>query len=271
MHFIRKGSGFPPLIFVHGLACSSDDWGAQVAHFSLRHDVVACDLRGHGETPGRAHECTIPTLGGDVAALVAELEYTGAILIGHSMGCRVVLEAARLDPARIGGLVLLDPNMIGMGDRAKADAAIRYMNSLPDFATFADGLFRDMFLRESAVSRAIVARAKVLPGDVGAGLYESMADWDVEHARAALAGARAPLLAIQSTIVNAEKKRLPLKPGETTPWLDLVRANVPGARIEVIADAGHFPQIERPEDVNRLLAGFLAGLSRSPGLLPQTS
>ena len=262
MHFIRTGAGSPPLVFVHGLGCANDDWRAQVAHFAARYDVLACDLRGHGQTPGRARECTIANLGGDVAALVANLDYRGAILIGHSMGCRVVLEAARLGPARIGGLVLLDASLIGMGDRAKADAAIRQMQSLPDFAAFADGLFREMFLRESAVSRAIVARAKALPADIGAGLYESLANWDVEHMRAALAAVRAPLLAIQSTTVNAERKRLPLKAGETTPWLDLVRARVPGARIEVIADAGHFLQIERPEDVNRLLAGFLAGLPR---------
>jgi len=112
MHFIRKGSGSPPLVFVHGLACSGDDRRAQVAHFSLRHDVLACDLRGHGQTPGRVQECTIANFGGDVAALVANLEYKGAILIGHSMGCRVVLEAARRDPARIGGLVLLDAGLI---------------------------------------------------------------------------------------------------------------------------------------------------------------
>jgi pimeloyl-ACP methyl ester carboxylesterase len=262
VHFIREGFGSPPLIFVHGLACANDDWRAQVAHFRVRHDVVACDLRGHGQTPGRAPECTISSLGGDVAALIASLEYTGAILVGHSMGCRVVLEAARLAPARIGGLVLLDASMIGMGDRAKADAAIRQMNSLPDFATFAERLFSEMFLRESAVSRALIARAKALPADVGRGLYESLATWDVEHARTALAAVRVPLLAIQSTTVNAGMRRLPLKAGETTPWLDLVRDSVPGARIEVMVDAGHFPQIELPEGVNRLLAGFLAGLSR---------
>ena len=83
MYFICKGSGSPPLVFVHGLACAHDDWRAQVAHFSVRHEVLACDLRGHGQTPGRAQECTIANFSGDVARLVANLEYKGAILIGH--------------------------------------------------------------------------------------------------------------------------------------------------------------------------------------------
>jgi pimeloyl-ACP methyl ester carboxylesterase len=92
-----------------------------------------------------------------------------------------------------------------------------------------------------------------------------MANWDVDRARDTLAAVRAPVLAIQSTTVNAEMKRLPLKAGDTTPWLDLVRDTVPGARIEVIADAGHFPQIDLPDDVNRLLDGFLEELSQVPG------
>jgi pimeloyl-ACP methyl ester carboxylesterase len=262
MYFIRNGSGFPPLVFVHGFACAHDDWRAQLDSFSSRHEVIACDLRGHGATPGHAHECTIAHYGGDVAALIANLDLKGAVLLGHSMGCRVVLEAARLDPARIGGIVLLDGSMVGMGDAAQADAVIRQMKALPDFATFADALFSQMFLQQSAVSRAIVARARSLPAEVGSALYESFARWDVEHMRAALAAVRAPLLAIQSTWVDAARKRVPLQTGQTTPWLDLVRSSVPGARIEVIANAGHFPQIERATEVNRLFETFVEGLVR---------
>lgn len=260
MHFVRNGAGSPPLVFVHGFACAHDDWSAQLAHFCGRHQVVACDLRGHGATPGRAHECTIAHYGGDVAALIANLDLRGVVLAGHSMGCRVVLEAARLDPSRVGGIVLLDGSMIGMGDPVQADAVIRHMKALPDFATFADGLFSQMFLHESVLSKAVVARARSLPAETGSALYESLARWDVEHMRAALAAVRAPLVAIQSTWVNAERKRVPLQAGQTTPWLDLVRSSVPGARTEVIANADHFPQIERSQVVNQLIGAFLATL-----------
>ena len=82
MHFIRQGSGAPALVFVHGFACSLEDWRAQLAHFEKTHEVVACDLRGHGETPGQPQECSIEHYGGDVAALVNNLELREVVLIG---------------------------------------------------------------------------------------------------------------------------------------------------------------------------------------------
>lgn len=261
MHFIHSGSGSPSLVFVHGFACAHDDWDAQIAHFSGKHAILACDLRGHGATPGRAGECTIANFGGDVAALVANFDIKDAVLVGHSMGCRVVLEAARLDPARIGGIVLVDGSMNG-GNPALAEAALRQLRSAPSFAAFANGLFGGMFLEESAVSRAIIERAKALPADVGTSVYESLVRWDVEHMRDALSAVRAPLLAVQSTVITPERKRVSIQAGQTTPWLDLVRAMVPGASIELITGAGHFPQIERADVINRLIGTFVGSLVR---------
>ena len=90
---IREGSGMPPIVFVHGFLCRHQDWRHQVSHFAKDHTVVACDLRGHGETPRGESPMTVETLGGDVAEMLQEEGLTGAILIGHSMGCRIVMEA----------------------------------------------------------------------------------------------------------------------------------------------------------------------------------
>lgn len=258
MHFVHTGAGAPPLVFVHGFACAHEDWQAQFAAFSGTHEVVACDLRGHGLTPGRPHECTIAHYGGDVAALVANLDLQGAVLIGHSMGCRVILEAARLASERIGGLVLVDGSLMGAGDPSTAEAAMRQSIDAVGFPAFADALFSQMFLKPTEASRAVVARAKALPAETGSALFPNLIRWDAEHMDAALSAVRAPLLVIQSTWVNAERKRASMKKGQTTPWLDLVRSRVPGARIEIVPDAGHFPQIENAAEVNRLIGGFLA-------------
>ena len=243
MRYFSRGRGAPPLVFVHGFTCDHSDWRFQVSHFQSQRQVVACDLRGHGSTPGRPAECTIGHYGGDVAALLGKLGFEKSILVGHSMGCRVVLEAARLDPERVGAIVLIDG-----GRRLSADP-VRGV----DYADFADALFSQMFLRPSAQSQAIMARAKRMPAETAIAAWLSMVRWDAEHMEPALAAVRAPLTAIQSTTLNADGKRVPLQAGQPLPWFDLIRQHVPAARLEIVPDSGHFTQLEAAASVNRLI------------------
>jgi pimeloyl-ACP methyl ester carboxylesterase len=258
MHFVRAGQGAPPLLFVHGFACSLEDWRAQLEHFERNHSVVACDLRGHGETPGRPQECSIEHYGGDVAALVNHLELNRCILIGHSMGTRVVLEANRLIPERVAGLVLIDGSRSGSGDPDAAERAARAAVESSGYPAFAEHLFRSMFFKASPQADAIVARAVRQSREFGPLLWPSMARWDAAWMEAALAAVRAPLLAIQSTTRDSQLRRSPLKSGQSTSYLDLIRSAVPGASVAVVPDTGHFTQIEAAGEVNRLIAQFIA-------------
>ncbi len=257
MNFVREGRGHPSLVFVHGFACSHLDWRAQLGDFSVDHEVVACDLRGHGATPGRPQECSIEHYGGDVAALAGNLGLSRIVLVGHSMGCRVVLEAARLDPERVAGIVLVDGSRQGIGDPDAAERSARAALEAQGYAAFMRPFFEAMFLQKTALSESVVERALRLPAEVGAALFPRMARWDAGSMEAAVRAVRAPVLAVQSTYVNTERKRVPIRPGDTTPWLDLLKQHVKDLRIEVLGGVGHFSQLEAPERLNRLLRGFL--------------
>ncbi|MEA3193003.1 MAG: hypothetical protein QOD26_1336 [Betaproteobacteria bacterium] len=254
MHFVRAGAGAPPIFFVHGFACSLEDWKFQLDFFSKTNEVVACDLRGHGQTPGRPAECSIEHYGGDVAALINNLELKGVVLVGHSMGCRVVLEAARLVPKRVSALVLVDGSRNATGDAAAAEASARATVQNLGYATFAEHLFRQMFFKPSAQADAIVARAVKSSAEFGPELWPRVTRWDAGAMDAAFAALHAPVLAIQSTTRNVQLQRAPLKPGDTSPWLDYLRSR--GARIEIVPDTGHFTQLEAPERVNQLIEEF---------------
>ena len=258
MHFVRTGSGAPALVFVHGFACTHEDWRAQIEHFQRSHDVVACDLRGHGRTPGRPHECSIEHYGGDVAALVNNLELARAVLVGHSMGCRVVLEAARLIPDRVAGIVLVDGSRNAASDPEGAEAVARATIEKLGYARFAEALFRQMFFNPSAEADAIVERAVRSSAEFGPQLWPRITRWDAGQMDAAFAALRSPVLAIQSTTRNAQLERAPLRPGDTSPWIDYLGAR--GARVEIVPDTGHFTQLEAPSVVNRLVADSLRQL-----------
>jgi pimeloyl-ACP methyl ester carboxylesterase len=95
MRMTRAGSGGPPMVFVHGLACDATDWQAQVDWFKARTTVVVGELPGHGSSPGTPADCTVEAYGVALARAMTESRLPPAILVGHSMGCRVVLEACR--------------------------------------------------------------------------------------------------------------------------------------------------------------------------------
>jgi pimeloyl-ACP methyl ester carboxylesterase len=241
---------------VHGFLCSHEDWRFQLKELKQKHEVVACDLRGHGSTPGRPHECSIEHFGGDVIALANNLELPPFILIGHSMGCRVVLEANRIAPERVAGIVLVDGSRAGSGDPDAVEAAARGQIERSGYKAWAEDLFRQMFFKSTPAAERLVQRAVRQSAEIGAALWPRLARWDAAVLETALAAVRAPVLVIQSTTRNSQGQRTALQPGQTSPYLELLKEKVPGVKVELLPGLGHFAQLEAPECVNRLIAEF---------------
>lgn len=257
----REGQGRPTIVFVHGFGCARSDWRAQVAHLKDRFETVAVDLGGHGRTPGsEAHEI-IDTHGRDVAALLADLAIERAVLVGHSMGCRIVMHAMSEAPDRVAGVILVDGSRLGAAgstayrDRQKRVAEIGYR-------AFIEPMFAQMFLpsADPAIAQPIIDRALNMPAKLAGNLFPNIGKWDSERFDEIFAKARVPLMAIQTTYMTPEGRRASMQNDQASAYLDDVRRLVPGARVEIIENAGHFPQIEQPEEVNALIDDFLAGL-----------
>ena len=258
MRMTRAGTGGPPLVFVHGFACDGTDWQAQVDSLETRTTVVVCELPGHGSSPGTPAECTIEAYGVAVARALTKLELRSAILVGHSMGCRVVLEASRVQPDAVSGLVLVDGSRIGEGDPMAAARAMADELAGDGYPRFVRQFFESMFVPSSdpALARAIIDRALHLPAAVGRTLMTDLAGWDAREVESALDSVRVPLLAIQSTTLDTARERVSLEPGLSSPWLELVRAHVPQATIKMLSGSSHFPQIERADEITALIADF---------------
>lgn len=256
MHVKRSGSGLPPLVFVHGFGCASEDWDAQRRALEGKHEIIACDLPGHGRTPAAVKDARIEHFAGEVAGLLEQ----PSVLIGHSMGCRVVLQAAALRPEQVMGIVLVDGSRVGTGDPAVAQRTVAQQLDAAGYGKFIDSFFASMILRPLPTRDELLARAKRLPEDFGRALFLDIVRWDAAKLENALEAIRAPMLVIQSTAMNAERKRVTMKAGDTSPWLELIKTHVPQARISIIPGVGHFTQIEAPDDVSRLVGGFAARL-----------
>jgi pimeloyl-ACP methyl ester carboxylesterase len=139
-----RGQGDMALVFIHGWACDRSFWREQLDVFAEDYRVVALDLGGHGESGADREAWSMTTLGGDVQAVVENLNLERVVLVGHSMGGVVALEAARLMPQRVVGIVGVD---------TLHDAEVEYS---PELAREAVALFRADF-RETMVTKRFAA------------------------------------------------------------------------------------------------------------------
>ncbi|KAJ3389466.1 hypothetical protein HDU84_008689 [Entophlyctis sp. JEL0112] len=98
-----------PLLVAHGLFGSRQNWrslGKQLA-LRTRRDVVAVDLRNHGDSPhARAHD--YPAMAADLVALCDSLGFPRVALMGHSMGAKTAMHLALAEASRVSSLIAVD-------------------------------------------------------------------------------------------------------------------------------------------------------------------
>ena len=122
------GKGEPALVFIHCWSCDSNYWREQIQPFKQKYTLVTVDLAGHGGTDGNRTDWTMARFGQDVATALAAVPNQQIILVGHSMGGNVAIEAARLLKGRVIGIIGVDTfKSIGapLPTRAQVDAAVK--------------------------------------------------------------------------------------------------------------------------------------------------
>ena len=238
------GTGAPALVFVHGWSCDRGYWSPQLDHFARRYQVVSIDLAGHGESGFGREAWTMPAFGADVLAVVEKLGLGEVVLIGHSMGGDVVVEAALHLPGRVAGVVWVDVYS-KLGEPHSREQVDDFLAPLrEDFVTGARDLIRRMFGpgAEADLVERVVADMSAAPPEIAV----DVADHAVSNDGAILASLReltAPLVAI-----NAD-----YRPND----IESLRSY--GVETVLMPGVGHFLMMEDPEGFNRLLSEVIVG------------
>ena len=240
-----SGTGSPALVFIHGWMCDQSFWVAQVEYFRETNTVVTIDLPGHGLSGVEREPWSVLALGADVQAVVEDLDLSDVVLIGHSMGGPVALEAARLMPERVIGVVAVD---------SLQDAATEYdpeqIESMlaafeNDFVGTCNDFSASMFLEGSdpeLVARVISAMCDGTPA-IGVALMRDFVDYELGPA---LAAVRIPVRFINADLwpTNVEVNR------KYQPDFDGI----------IMDGVGHFLMMEEPKPFNEQLFQIIAGL-----------
>jgi pimeloyl-ACP methyl ester carboxylesterase len=253
----------PTLFFVHGLGCGREDWTAQLEALSADHRCIAIDLPGHGASPA-PNVANIESLA--AAVNEAKLQSNGHefVIIGHSLGAKVIREAYLQLSQDIVGLVFVDANVYS-GDTADLVRKTQALIDLAGFSLFTERLFADMFLEGSdpQLRKSLLARAQGLSSELGKALMLASIRWDAARGEETLRRIAVPTLVLQATHFDSQLKRVPMQAGMSTPFMELVRHLVPQSQAMLIPGSGHFPMIDQPDAVNRHLLDFLTHIQRS--------
>lgn len=249
---LHPGPAALPLLLLHGLGSSADDWQLQVPAFSAHYPVIAVDLRGHGRSrpPGGFSPFTIAQMADDVAALLAHLEVPAAQVVGLSLGGCVAQALAVRHPARVRALVLV--NTFARLQPAGWRGAGRILKRLwlfafapmPALAAFnAAGLFPKP--EQRPIYDEAVARLSRNAKRDYLGAMLAVAGFDV---RRQLAAVRCPTL----VVAGDRDQTVPLAA------VQALHRRIPGARFALLADSGHATPFDQTEAFNQLVLAFLA-------------
>lgn len=237
---VDDGGQGEPIVLLHSLAGNTGHWSAQLEHLRKTRRAVALDFRGHGqsEAPRRADH-DIEALAEDIAAVVDRLGLKRFALVGHSLGGGVAVAYAGENPKRVTHLLLADP----IGDSTQYPSSetepFRAALESPGYQEFIEGYWMSTAGEDPVVRERLLRDLRATPIECVVQGLKAMMRFDP---RAALARYRGPAFAV-------------VTPSNDLPYsMHRVGAGFPH---RVITGTGHWLQIERPAEFNRLMDQFL--------------
>ena len=244
---VRGPSDGPVVVLADSLGSTLAMWDPQMADLARTFRVVRYDLRGHGGSPSPDGPYTIADLGGDLLALLDDLQVETASVCGLSLGGMVAMWVAANAPDRIDRLVLCATSArLGPPEMwaARAEKVLA-----EDVGAVADLVVGRWFTPGYAARHPdVVDRMRVMISSCSAVGYAGCCR-AIE--RMDLTGDLASIAAPTLVVVGAEDTATPLEHAER------IAAGVPGARLAVVPDAAHLVNVEQPAAVTRLILDHL--------------
>lgn len=235
------------LVFVHGACGSKEMWKNQLTYFlSKGVDAIAVDLPGHGERKESLppSSITIESYARCLDGFLSSMGVSEAVVCGHSMGGGIALQYALMYPEKTRGLVLVctgatmwvNPEFMEELRRDHVEALRKFVGRY--------GLSKSS---PPQVLEQILSQARRCSKEVAVADFQACHVFDV---RERLSEIKAPTL----VVVGEEDKLTPIKLSR------FLHENIPNSELVVVKNAGHFPMLESPNELNKAIEKFLTKL-----------
>ena len=262
--FLRAGEG-PVLLLLHGIAGSYETWAPLIPSLSDEHTVIAPDMLGHGCSAKPRGDYSLGAYAAGARDLLLALGHESATIVGHSLGGGVAMQFAYQFPQHTERLALVSSG--GLGEEVSPilrAATLPGSELVLPLITKAWVTDTGRWLARTLDSIGLQPSADIAEFARG---YASLADPEARHAflctarsvidhRGQRVSARDRLYlaeSVPSLIVWGGRDRIiPAEHGRAA------AAEMPGSRLEIFEDAGHFPHLVHPVPFARLLARFVS-------------
>ncbi len=259
VNYVEMGEG-TPVLFVHGLSGSWQNWLESLPVFARRHRVVAVDLPGFASSPMPPWEITIPAYGRFVRDFCERIGLERCSMIGNSMGGFIATEVAITEPERVDELVLVSAAGItwararrepaaalGRVGRAAAPLAFRFSMAGIRRPRIRQSAFRGVFHDPNSLPRELLWENTVAALQ-SPGYYDALTTlwgYDIRH--------RLEEIGVPTLIVWGRNDRIVPVPAA----LSYKKRIGDNAELVIYDECGHVPQLERPVRFNREVQDFL--------------
>jgi len=231
--YVKEGEGIP-LVFLHGYPLDHRIWLPVFPFLQKDIQVIAPDLRGHGQSPAPEGVYSMTLMVEDIIRLLDKLRIDKAVIAGHSMGGYVTFEFWHLHPDRIMGIALV-------ATRAEADSEERKLDRLQtahEAMRIGTAKVVNTMLNKLTNKTELYPQMKEIMEGISpqgiAGILRGIADR--ENATPWLPQIKVPVV----VIAGKEDQIVPLEES-----IEMVK-RLPNGQLEVIDQAGHLPMMEAP-------------------------
>lgn len=244
--YTESGSGHVALL-VHGFSGDANNWLFNQEPLSRFCRVVALDLPGHGASSKAVADGSVGELARVVVSFMDKLQIDKAHLVGHSLGGAIAADIALASPSRVASLSLISP--AGMGDEISGSILQDILDAERPKAV--QKALEPLFANPDLITRQMVdnvLKAKRLDGAAEALAAIATANFAGGHQVRVFAD-RLRTLAVPVQIIWGADDRV----------IDASQAQrlEPPARVTILPGVGHMAHMEKPGEVNRLLADLI--------------
>jgi pimeloyl-ACP methyl ester carboxylesterase len=249
--YLASGEGEPAVFLLHGIGGGKAFWGPQLdALAGAGYRAVAWDMPGYGDSEP-IEPYTLPELALALARLVDRIAPKRAVLLGHSMGGMVALEAWAWFPHKIAGLILSGTApAFGRSDGAWQEEFLRQrlgpLDAGCSMADLASSLVRGM-VAPDADPAAVQFAERVMSAVPPATYREALRALMSFDRRALLPSISVPSLALAGEV----------DPNAPPAVMQKMAEKIPGAMYECLPRTGHLASVERPAPFNDSVLRFL--------------